>query len=82
MPKPLTLKPRINRQDFEAGFSRSKRGNLWRHWRGLSLTVFRRPGDGWYSFAIAGKAGPRFSRYPFETESEALEALFHQLNED
>ncbi len=51
MPKPLTLKPR--RQAFLDGFSRSKRGNLWRHYRGLSLTVFRRQGDGWYAASLA-----------------------------
>jgi hypothetical protein len=43
------------RAEFEAGFRRSRRGNLWRTWEGLTLTVFARD-DGRYAWCIAGRA--------------------------
>jgi Resolvase, N terminal domain len=42
---------------FRGGFRRSRKGNLWRVWAGLTATVFRRP-DG-YAWCVAGPAGPR-----------------------
>ena len=43
------------RAEFKAGFRRSRRGNLWRTWEGLTLTVFGRA-DGRYRWCIAGRA--------------------------
>jgi hypothetical protein len=41
------------RAGFEASFRQSRRGNLWRTWEGLTLTVFARD-DGRYGWCVAG----------------------------
>jgi hypothetical protein len=69
------------RSAFEACFRRSKRGNLWRKWEGLSVTVFRRPGGGWYGWSIANEDGPRFSPGGYPDEERALEALWDALED-
>lgn len=63
-------------RDFRDGFKRSKRGNLWRNFRGLTLTVFRRAGDNWFAWSIADEEGPRYSPHAWETEEEAIGALW------
>jgi hypothetical protein len=42
--------------EFEAGFARSRRGNLWRQWAGKTVSVFRRR-DGYYGLSIADEDG-------------------------
>jgi len=57
---------------------RSRRGNLWRVWEGMTLTVFARK-DGFYGWCIADDKGTRFSSAGYPTEGEALEALAAQV---
>jgi hypothetical protein len=71
---------------FAAGFRRSVRGNLWRRWAGgggreLTLTVFPRRG-GSFAYAIADEDGPAFSTQSYETEGEAVGALWRALGGD
>lgn len=67
--------------EFETGFRRSKRGNLWQQRDGASLTVFERA-DGWYGWCVAGPEGDkRFSSSAYETEDEAMGALFDEVRE-
>ncbi len=53
MPKiPSREDARIERIDrawaeFEDGFRRSRKGNLWRLWEGVTITIFERS-DGYY----------------------------------
>jgi hypothetical protein len=73
-------------EEFAAGFKRSKRGNLWRRWADrdggeLTLTVFPRRG-GYFAYAIADEDGPAFSPRCYETEEEAIEALWRELGDD
>jgi hypothetical protein len=63
---------------FLKGFERSKRGNLWRHYRGLNITVFER-GDGYYSWSIGSTDGVRFSPGWYEEEGDALASLWDEL---
>jgi hypothetical protein len=58
---------------FEAGFKRSQKGNLWRLWEQLTLSVYRDPVSGGYGWSIRdGETGPRFSKQRWDTEAEAL----------
>jgi hypothetical protein len=66
-------------EEFEDRWKRSRKGNLWKHWDGLTLTVFRREGDGWFAWSIADADGPRFSQAAYRTEEEALTALGETL---
>ena len=43
-------------EDFIAGFQRSKKGNLWRMYDNLTLTVFPR-GHG-YNWCVCDREGP------------------------
>jgi hypothetical protein len=72
------------KEAFVAGFQRSQRGNLWRHWAGgdcgqLILTVFLRR-DGFYYYVIADGGRPAFSTRGYGTEQEAVEALWQELS--
>jgi hypothetical protein len=60
---------------FDVGFRRSRRGNLWREYHGLTVTVYQTP-EGLYGWCLAGpesQGPPRLSSEKFETEVEALE---------
>jgi hypothetical protein len=63
---------------FEAGFKRSKKGNLWRHYDGQTACVFSRD-DGYFGWSISGNDSQRFSRGGYQTEEEALGALGETL---
>ena len=63
---------------FTAGFKRSKKGNLWRHYDGQTACVFGRD-DGYYGWSISGNSATRFSKGGYRTEEEALEALGESL---
>ena len=68
------------RAGFLAGFRRSKRGNLWRHYEGRTLTVFRRDRGG-FAWCVADGEEPRFSPLAYGTEREALDALWDWYGE-
>lgn len=67
------------REEFEQGFKRSKRGNLWRNWEGMTLTVFARD-DGRFGWCIVDAEGDkRFSRGSYESEEDAVGGLAGEL---
>jgi hypothetical protein len=65
-------------REFVQGFQKSRRGNLWRRWNGVTLTVYQQ-GSGYYGFCIASEEGPQFSARSYETEAECLDALWVAL---
>ena len=67
-------------REFEAphAWKRSRKGNLWRNWRGVTLTIYGRS-DGWYGWVIADEDGPRYSPSGYETEAECMDALGSEL---
>ncbi len=59
-------------------WDRNHKGNLWRRWKGMSLTIFKR--GPWFSFCISGgKNNVTFSRRAYRTESAAMDALADAL---
>lgn len=76
-PDPVIVAVLAERAEFENPilWKRSKRGNLWRNWQGMTLTIFKRKGDGYYAWSIADVDGPRFSSCGYETEHEAIGEL-------
>ena len=66
------------REAFERGFRRSRRGNLWRQHDGKTLTVYRRP-DGLFGYAIAGDGGPAYSRAGYADEDTAVGELWYRI---
>lgn len=74
-----SLQEVVARAEFKAGFKRSKKGNLWREYEGLNLSVFQRQ-EGGYDYSIADEYGPRYSQCEWETELEALNALARELD--
>jgi len=62
--------------EFEdsAAWQRSRKGNLWRHWEGMTLSIYARD-DGYFGWCVAGEEGPRFSSGGYETEEDAMAAL-------
>jgi hypothetical protein len=65
---------------FRRGFRRSRRGNLWRPWRGLTLTVFERRGG--FHWCIADGDGARFSPWDgWQDEEEAIRALWDEVGD-
>lgn len=66
---------RTPRQVFIDGFRRSRKGNLWREYDGETLTVFPSV-DGGYVYCRVGPDGKRYSTRDYETEEEALWALW------
>ena len=74
---------------FKAGFERSRKGNLWCKWEGLTLTIF---GGGTSNDRVFGRSPPgfgwciaddetRFSSERYATEDEAMNALWNELME-
>jgi hypothetical protein len=77
---------KAEREWWEAGFQRSKRDNLWRHYQGMVLTVFAIPqgdDDDLYGWLIANEVtGEKtYSSQKFEGEAEALADLWYRLKE-
>jgi hypothetical protein len=64
-------------EEFAAEFKRSSRGNLWRRWQGLALTVFRRRNR--YAWCMSGIDTKRFSSHSFESEDDAILGLASEL---
>jgi hypothetical protein len=67
------------RSEFEAGFKRSKKGNLWREFHGLIVTVFRAKDTERFRWSISDPEGVRFSDCSYESESDALSAVESEL---
>ena len=57
-----------------AAWKRSAKGNIWRNWRGRTVSVFARD-DRFFGWCIAAMDGKRFSQGALETEEEAVESL-------
>jgi len=66
------------RDEFAGGFRRSRKGNFWRQWGNLTVTVFKRA-DGYYAWSIADGDGVHYSRSGHEEEGDALESLASAL---
>lgn len=65
--------------EFEepSAWRRSPKGNLWRHWEGATVSIYRRrDGFGW---CIADEDGPRYSQRAYETEADAITAAGEAL---
>jgi hypothetical protein len=64
---------------FRCGMRRSQRGNLWRSWGGLTVTVFAKRG-GWH-FCISEDDVPTWSRpwSGWPSEEKACEALWAEV---
>ena len=61
-------------------WKRSKRtGNLWREWSRMTLTVFRREGESSYRWSIANGESPRYSKFTYNTEDEAMGSLWSEV---
>ena len=69
------------RQEFTDGrnWQRSRKGNLWRTWEGLTVTIYYRQGR--YRYSISNDLLPelRFSEASYGDEQEAIEALADEL---
>jgi hypothetical protein len=62
-------------EEFEnpAYWRRSLKGNLWREFNGLTLSVFIR--DGRFAWSIADSDGPQYSTLRYKTEADAITAI-------
>lgn len=61
-------------------WQRSRRGNLWRTWNGLTLTVFRRR-DGRFGWSWTDDdERPRFSHNGYANEVLAIDGLAWELS--
>jgi hypothetical protein len=77
-PEPSFHEREAAMRQFEAGFTRSKAGNLWRKWDGDTVTVFKRHGR--YSWVIATADDEKqYSPETFATEADALSRLSFEL---
>lgn len=59
-------------------WQRSKRGNLWRHWNGITLTIFSRS-DNSFGWSWADEERPRFSSNGYADEAAAIDGLAWEL---
>jgi hypothetical protein len=66
---------------FARAFKPSERGNMWREMGEHRVTVFRRE-DGRYSWCVHDGERPRYSRQHYDTEAEALRALWDHVSEE
>lgn len=65
--------------EFDRGFRRSCKGNLWRTYDGLTLTVFRRT-NGRFAWCMAETEDKRsYSPTSFDCEEDALYDLGYQF---
>jgi hypothetical protein len=65
--------------EFAAGFRRSRKGNLWRPFQGVTLTVFAHPVDGSYHWCLSDGDGPRYGERGYDEEEEAMRDLWAEL---
>jgi hypothetical protein len=59
----------------EIFWKRSSRGNLWRKFLGVTVTIFRDKESGEYKWCISDSDGPRYSHESFESEQDAIVSL-------
>lgn len=65
--------------EFDRGFRRSSKCNLWREYQGLTLSVFRRT-NGRYAWCIAEQGDERkYSPTSFDSEEDALYDLGYRF---
>jgi hypothetical protein len=66
--------------DLDPAWRRSKRGNLWRPFDGLTLAVFRR----WnrWAWCIADGDHPRFSHRTYGSVADAVAAVEEEVQGD
>jgi hypothetical protein len=69
----LRLDANADRDEFVAGFRRSKRGNLWCEYGGSTLTIISR-GE-LFRWCCWSATGPTYSDQSYVSEGEAVEAL-------
>ena len=65
-------------ESFSSGFRQSRKGNWWREWDGLTLTIFRNRYGRW-QYCVADPDGPHWSHNAYDTEGEAMDSLFYEL---
>ena len=70
---------RCRRRDFLRDWDRSKKGNLWREFDGLILTIFESKFDIGYSYCIANNNEVTFSQEYYRSEDAAKQALAKRL---
>ena len=61
-----------------AAWHTSAKGNRWRHWEGMTLTLFRREDD-YFGWCIVDSERKRFSPCGYGEEEEAMYALMDEL---
>ena len=71
-------------REFRQGFSRSRKGNLWRRWtlsdgREVTLTVYE-TADGRYGYCLADNQ-PHWSDRLFDSEDAAMCAFFEAVRQ-
>jgi hypothetical protein len=74
-PQP-TPEPVISEGDLfrdASGWSRSRKGNLWRKWDGMTVSIFPRRGG--FAWSITEDDSPQYSPSQHETEEDALDDL-------
>lgn len=62
-------------------FKESRKGNLWRSWDGMIVSVFRHKRSGRWAWSIADGDGPRFSAGTYGSPEAAMVALWEALEE-
>ena len=78
-PEPKPDPRLVERTEFESGFQRSGRGNLWRYWEDRTVSVFKRRDDR-YGWCIAsGDYQKEWAPESYESEDDALGALRYAL---
>ena len=72
-PDPVIKMAMSEWKEFEDpnAWKRSKRGNLWRNWLGMTLTIFKRD-DGYFGWCIVDSEEKQFSPGGFESEEDAM----------
>ncbi len=62
-------------RDFErpSMWQRSRKGNLWREWDGVTLTIYRR--GRFFKYCVADGDNKRYSARAYKTEKEAMTEL-------
>jgi hypothetical protein len=72
----------LNSQDADfddlACWRRSQKGNLWRSWEELTVTVFRRDDDT-FGWSISGGDGVEYSETEYPSEIDAMADLACEL---
>lgn len=67
-------------EDRPQPWRRSRKGNLYRRWLDMTLTVFQRQ-DQLYGYCISPRKGPpRYSAGGYGTEDQAMAAMWEAVN--